>query len=268
MKYWLGSLFHRNAHSLPRRVYFAFLRRLRSVFRKRQAVYFVNINGRRYKRVVLGDSLEAQQVESALMALPDGVRFPPLIHRHENELLMAFAPGRRFDSRRPEDRDAMAGFLGALYGHDRQAVSPGSMVRRLDIDLDFLVDVALIDRDLADRLAQRAAEVRPEQVLVGIDYVDPVEKNFVVDDEGICAIDVESLRCNQPLGTGIAKAAVHWLAREHMAEFVARVEQAGNVPVADQLEFVEICFLVGWTKRKLLQGKRRFIDIDRLREIA
>ncbi len=80
MKLRLGSLFQTNAHSLPRRLYFALLRRLFAVFGKRQSVHFVQINGQRYKRVVFGDSFEAVTVERELNSAFGRSRFPALIH--------------------------------------------------------------------------------------------------------------------------------------------------------------------------------------------
>ena len=76
MKFRLGSLFQRNAHSIPRRLYFAGLSRVSGVFSKRQSVHFVTINGKRYKRVTLGDSFEALQVEEALRLAPADAGFP------------------------------------------------------------------------------------------------------------------------------------------------------------------------------------------------
>lgn len=268
MNYWLGSLFQRNAHSPARRLYFGWLRRFTGVFAKRQAVRFVRIGGKRYKKVIFGDSLEAHLVEDALMALPPGRYFPPLIYRHENELLMGFVDGRRFDASIAADRHAVAQMLGALYARDQQRVSSASLQARLEIDAQFLAEVGLVDTGLAQALVDRAESVRPESIVRGLDYVDPVEKNFIVCDGRAFAIDVESLQCDTALGTGIAKAALHWLERDAMPDFVEKVEKAGDVALRDQLEFVELCFRVGWIKRKLLQGKRRFIRIGLLRELV
>ncbi|MDT8410612.1 MAG: hypothetical protein RQ741_13520, partial [Wenzhouxiangellaceae bacterium] len=253
MKYWLGSLFHRNAHSPLRRLYFAWLKYFTGVFSKRQAVFFVKINGKRYKKVALGDSLEATQVEQALVALPFGRYFPPLIHRHENQLLMGFVEGRGFDASNEGDRDALAVLLGDLYAQGHRTMPAAPYQARLEIDIRFLIDVGLIEAELGDALLARAESVRPVDILVGLDYVDPVEKNFVVRDGQIYAIDVESLRSNIALGTGILKAGLHWLKRDQVAGFTERVEQAAGVDLHQQLEFVELCFRVGWIKRKLLQ---------------
>lgn len=267
MKFRLGSFFQKNAHSLPRRIYFALLRRLFGVFSKRQAVYFVNIGGMRFKRVVLGDSYEAARVEAALLAAPDEARFPPLIQRHENELLMGYVEGRRFDGASESDRNALADFLGVLYAAEKRTVPPGNLRRALETDLDFLLDAGLVDRPLGEALLARAGKLHPVEIQTGFDYLDPVEKNFIIADDALHAIDVESLRRDVPLGTGIAKAGIHWLARDRTRAFVERVERTAGVDLAVQLPYIELCFRVGWTKRKLLQGKHRSIRIELLREL-
>ena len=268
MAFRLGSFFQKNAHSTLRRLYFGVVSRVSGVFGKRQAVYFVDINGTRFKRVVLGDSYEACLVERALAAAPAEARFPQLIYRHENELLMSFIVGRKFDPSSASDRAALSAFFGALYGAERSSESAQNLWRALEIDLGFLVSAGLIEPTLSDSLRSRAAEIRPREIQVGLDYVDPVGKNFVVNDDGITAIDVESLRHGVPLGTGIAKAGVHWLERHAVADFVAQVSGVANFTLTGQQPFVELCFRVAWTKRKLLQGKHRSIRIDLLRELV
>src|SRR6056297_2140023 len=141
----LGSLYQKNAHSALRRLYFSLVRRFSGVFAKRQSVYFVEINGTRFKRVVMGDSYEARLVERALEAAPPQARFPQLIQRHENELLLSFAEGRRFDPSSASDRAALAAFFGALYSADRRGESTRTLWRALEIDLEFLVTAGLVE---------------------------------------------------------------------------------------------------------------------------
>ena len=268
MKFRLGSLFQKNAHSLPRRLYFSGVRRVAGVFSKRQAVYFVDINGTRFKRVVLGDSFEASQAEQALRSAPAAARFPALIQRHENELLLGFVEGRPFNPSQDADRHALAGFFGALYAVGRRGLATDALLQELQTDIGFLRTSGLIDAALARALLERAGELCPAEVQIGLDYVDPVAKNFVVSEGQLFAIDVESLRRDVPLGTGIAKAAVHWLGRDQAPDFIALVERAGDFTLSGQMPFVELCFRVGWTKRKLLQGKHGSIHIELLRELV
>jgi|SRR6056297_405300 len=264
----LGSLYQKNAHSALRRLYFSLVRRFSGVFAKRQSVYFVDINGTRFKRVVMGDSYEARLVERALEAAPPQARFPQLIQRHENELLLSFVEGRKFDPACASDRSALAVFFGSLYSTDRRGQSSRNLWQALEIDLEFLVTAGLLDSSLRATLVERAAALCPAEIQVGLDYVDPVAKNFVVDADAMVAIDVESLRQGVPLGTGIAKAGVHWLNRDAIGGFVDQVSEAAEFTLSGQQPFVELCFRVAWTKRKLLQGKHRSIRMELLRELV
>jgi hypothetical protein len=268
MTYWLGSLFQRNAHSLPRRLYFAVLPRLNAVFSKRQSVHFVSVNGTPYKRVVLGDSREAELVERALERAPAGAAFPPLIHRHENELLLAFVEGRRFDPLNADDRHALVLFLGALYSAPRTGEATDRLRRRFEVDAAFLNSAGLIDSGLHRALQRRADAVQPAEIEFGLDYTDPVTKNFIVSGEQLFAIDVEGLREDAPIGTAIAKAGVHWLARDERDGFLDAVEELSGDVIRPQFDFIELCFRTGWTKRKLLDGRHRAIRIELLDELV
>jgi hypothetical protein len=261
MKARLGSWFQKNAHSFPRRLYFGWLQRWRGVFAKRQSVHFVSIHGRRYKRVVFGDSFQAAQVEAALDAFAQSRRFPPLVHRHENELLVGFVEGRSFDREDSADRARLADFLAELW--QRASVerprSELSFDARLAVDLDLLVQARVIEVARAEALAERARAVAPETVWMGYDYVDPVTKNFLIENDRLVAIDVESLQADQPLGTGLAQASLRWLAPGDVAVMASQVAESGGPDIDAQLDYVRLITTVAWTKRKFLQGKTHFI---------
>ncbi|NKI34069.1 hypothetical protein HFP89_02675 [Wenzhouxiangella sp. XN79A] len=272
MKARLGSLFQTNAHSWPRRLYFGWLRRWRGVFAKRQSVHFVSVHGTRYKRVVFGDSAQAAEVESALDAFAGSGRFPPLVHRHENELLLGFVEGRAFDPGDTADRARLAEFLAALWQHSavEQPCTALPFDARLAVDLDFLVQARVLDRARAEALADRAAAVAPATLVTGFDYVDPVAKNFVIAGEApggeqsprLVAIDVESLRADQPLGTGLAQASLRWLSPGDVDVMASQVAESGGPDIDPQLDYVRLITTVAWTKRKFLQGKTHFIRAE------
>lgn len=96
---------------------------------------------------------------------------------------------------------------------------------------------------------------------MGLDYVDPVLKNFVLRDDGagLCAVDAESLVDDHPLGSGIAKALIHWL-RPWEEDFWGHFEAAGGPAIREAFPFVELCFVARWTKTKVLTGKHKVVD--------
>ena len=270
MKRLLGIWFHRNAHSPLRRVYFWCLRRLIGVFGKTQRVYFVNINGRRYKRVVFSDSLQAVQVQQGLDQFAHKGYFPELVERHENELLLGFIQGEAFDPGAPAHLEYLGDFFSDLYQHEPHdiAVEASFLPQRLQTDLRFLQHSGVIDSETQRRLAERAHGLQPQRLLLGWDYVDPVTKNFLIAAQKLAVIDVESLVPATPFGTGLAKAQLHWLDDAALNVLLQRIGEQGGPDLQPQLNYVALCFRVAWTKRKLLQGKRNFIERARLTEWA
>lgn len=245
------------------------LRRLLSAgwLRKSQRRRFVRVNGQICKRLLLHDSHLAAEIERNLEAFGPSVMFPPLITRFENEIWVEFIPGEKLT--RSDDRvvAAMAGFYSALYARaPRQvALAETPYADRVQRDLRFLHRAGLIDEATWRDLAAAAEALAPPRLWLGFDYVDPVLKNFIwrADSGRLCAVDVESLVCDQPLGTGIAKAAVHWLDPAQRAGLLARLDPAVPDFRAD-LPFVELAFLARWTKTKLLTGKTHLVDPARL----
>lgn len=262
-----GTSTQRHVHPLWRRVYDRLRPLFGGVVGKTQKAYFVTLNGHRYKRLVLGDAWQAARIERELEQFEPGESFPPLILRHENELLLGYVEGRRFDGSDAADRERLARFYAMLYRRSSRQLATAELplAARLERDLQFLVDVGTLDAADLPALRARAEALQPERVWLGFDYVDPVEKNFVCTGTGVTAVDVESLVSNEALGAGIAKARVHWLGEAQTGAFLENMAAAGAPDLSTQLPYVELCFVAGWTKRKVLQGKRHFVQPSRLR---
>lgn len=264
----IGRFSHRRVHSPGRRL----LDFIRSVFLggvgKSQRVYFVRIGAQRYKRVVFGDAWQAATVAANLEALGHLGAFPGIVLVHENELWVNFVQGERLDPADEIGRRALAEFFAGLYGYQPQRLSMAERPdhARLLADLKFLETVEVISPDLSRRLAARAESIRPEFLWLGYDYIDPVLKNFVTRAGKAIAIDVESLQADQPLGLGIAKSRLHWL-KPPGDDFVRAIIERGAPDIRPQLDYVELAFLVAWTKRKLLTGKRGRVRPERLEEV-
>ena len=124
--------------------------------------------------------------------------------------------------------------------------------------LAFLRETRVIGNEAWCDLSATAQRIAPATVAVGFEYTDPVLKNFVRPDAGgpLCAVDVECLVENRPLGLGIAKASVYWLAPPQRERLLASFD-ASLPQLRAQLPYVELCFLARWTKTKFLTGKRK-----------
>ncbi len=235
-----------------------------------QRVFLVEIAGRRYKRVVFADSLQAREIGDRLLLFGPERVYPRLIHERENELWLEFVEGRALSAAEPisdERLDALAELLAVLYRRDARLL-PLEQTRfphGLETDLGFLRDVGVLADDLERELVRRAARVGPKEVWVGYDCTDLIAKNLVVEPDGrLRVVDVESLGAGQLLGTGVAKAALRWpaLARPGAGEpaLLERLVQAGAPDLRPGFPFAELCFRAAWLKNAFLEGKRRFVD--------
>lgn len=243
----------------------SFIRRLLAPawLRKSQHLRLVQVNGVRYKRLVLHDAFIASEIERNLEAFGPSPRLPKLVTRFENEIWVEFVPGEvltRVD-------DAALADIGAFYVElysrakrvQRTAETPWP--QRLQRDLEFLRATHLIGDATWSDLVATAQRITPAELSLGFDYTDPVLKNFVRPARGgpLCAIDVESLVRERPIGAGIAKAAVFWLEPQMRSRLLESLHAA--VPeLRAQLPFVELCFLARWTKTKFLTGKRKRVS--------
>lgn len=239
------------------------LRRRGGGMGKSQRLYFVTLNGHRYKRLILQDSSTAKGIEGLLERQGFGPAFPRVVARHENELWLEFVDGRPVTPTEPALVKALAGFYAALHGDAPrlETLEDSRLPLRLERDLDFLRQAGVLDDGRHARLGEAARRLAPEKLWMGLDYVDPVLKNFVLRDDGagLCAVDAESLVDDYPLGTGIAKALLHWL-RPWEKDFWSHFEATGGPAIRAAFPFVELCFVARWTKTKALTGKHKAVD--------
>ena len=230
---------------------------------KSQDLRFVTINGHRFKRLILRDSYMAEKIEENLGKFGPSDFFPPLVTRFENEVWVEFVDGAPADAIDEARIGQFAAFYRALYVRQPQLLDLGQTVfaDRLQQDLRFLNQVGVLSGGAHRDLGSVAREVAPDAVWVGFDYVDPVLKNFIerADGRGLCAIDVESLVDGQLIGTGVAKACVHWL-EPHRAEFCRRIKGLDPPDFLGYFPFVELCLIARWSKTKFLTGKFKFVD--------
>jgi len=250
----------RPAHSLARRLLYRCRSMLEGGIHKTQQVYFVERAGKRFKRVVFADSHLAEQVARCLRAAPVADLMPRLVLSHEREIWVEYVEGRPIDVRNRPERDQLAAFYARLYrtGEPASADLQSQLQVAVETDLWFLGEVGVLSAARVSQLLALSRQLAPLELLLGFDYVDPVAKNFLIADSRLRVIDVESLQEEQPLGTGLAKAAVHWAEVDGSA-FREQVFAECAPAIRSQYPYVQLCFLAAWTKRKLLSGKRRYV---------
>ncbi|MCS6924919.1 MAG: hypothetical protein NZ578_03345 [Candidatus Binatia bacterium] len=259
---------------LKKRIQYLLARLLGPRLLKSQRLYFVTINGRRFKRLVLRDSYLAAEIERNLERFGTSPYFPTLIARHENEIWLEFIDGTPIDTADEHLAKQIAEFYAAVYTRSPEQVETATtpFPARLHRHLCFLQQVGVLSDEVYRDLTAAATRLTPPRVWIGFDYTDPVLKNFVRVPAGdhLCAVDVESLRSNLLIGSGIAKACVRQLGafREVLLAHLAQK------PVPDfqaYLPFVELALLAAQTQKAFLQRKWRFVRptlFDRFRQYA
>lgn len=244
------------------------LRRLfaRGWLHKSQQTHIVKVNGVRYKRLVLHDAYLAGRIERTLEAFGPTPRLPRLVTRFENELWLQFVPGEALTQADDFALAQVAAFYSEVYSRATRIVAERetALSQRLERDLAFLRETRIISDETWRDLLATARHIAPATVAVGFEYTDPVLKNFVrPETEGpLCAVDVECLVEDRPLGLGLAKASVYWLTAPQRERLLAELDPM--LPqLRAQLPYVELCFLARWTKTKFLTGKRKLAQEQR-----
>lgn len=239
-----------------------------------QRVFLVEVNGRRFKRVVFPDSLLAREAATHLTTFgPDRI-YPTLIYARENELWVEFVEGRLLSEIDPIEDARLAGVadvVASLYTRDPRQVpiEETSTAHVLETDLHFLRDVGVVEPQRHGELMGFAERHAPKQVWIGYDCIDVIRKNFVLEPGGrVRMVDVESLVSDHLIGWGVAKACVRWLG-ESRGGFLDLLAQRGVPDFQAYFPYVELCFVAYFLKNSFLEGKRRFVDpglLDRFRE--
>jgi hypothetical protein len=239
-------------------------------FVKRQRVYRVTIDGKRLKRLVFDGAERPIRIGAALAAFDRADIFPRLYAQYDNELWVGYLEGTpvgRSDDGVLED---FAELISILYrtGSKEVATSETSFDGAFDADLELLRETHLLESGLADDCAAVFANFAPERIWTGFDYGDALLKNLLRCEDGkIRFIDVESIRTDAVLGTGIAKSLVRWIGNDR-TKFLDRLESSGAAPFRPYLPAVELSFLAAWTKRSLLQRKDGLVSAEPFRDVV
>ena len=229
---------------------------------KSHVVHFVQIGEARFKRVGFAAAETAQAVAEGLERLADSACFPALLMRDGHQVWVDYVPGGPPQLSDPADQQRLVEFFVRLYGQAPvQTTDPAPISVLVARDLDFLSRCGVLTQDRSHRLLELERALRPSQVCLGMDYIDPLAKNFVIRGDQAVAIDIEALILDTPLGTGLAKAWLRW-PFDPAPEVLRRVLAAGGPDLAPQLAWTRLSFLGSYFKQKVLQGKPTYIRLD------
>lgn len=264
----------RSGNSVLRRIRYWASRLAGARLQKSQKMYFVTINGQRFKRMLQPDAYTAARIEEALTRFGASDRIPGLAVVYEREVWVDFIDGER-----PGRVDetlvlGIADFFAILNAKDPRLVPatetrfPDDLVR----NLEFLHKVGVLEDEAYRDLRAAVDVLTPDSLWVGFDYTDAVLKNFIVaaDDGRICAIDVESIFADALIGMSFAKASERWMSA-HREVFLDQLNRPGVPDYRPYLAFVELHFLAHWMKRAFVEQKWKFVDaakFERFRSAA
>ncbi len=237
---------------------------------KAHLVQIVEADGRKLKRVIFETEQEAARVAGCLRELKSTRRFPGLLDQAGRKLEVEFVAGPVASQRRRADHAAVADFFVDLYaGQAVTAVDPAglALAKAVDTALEKLCSAAWINAGEAERLAALARDWQPRQVWLGHEYIDPIARNFVIADQRALAIDIEALWPNQPLGLGLAKAALRWLSISPDTVFESVLQRSGR-DLKRQYPWVSLCFTAVYFAQKLDQNKPGHIRIEALTRVG
>ena len=225
---------------------------------KRQSVLPVNVNGRRFKRVMCGDSHQAQAIAACLEAFGPSPHLPTVVLTTGKEVWVDYLAGRPFRPDDGSDLDCIYAFYGHLYNRRpyQQALEDTVYPERLSRDLWVLQEVGALDSQTAARLLSRAESHAPEQVWIGFDYDDARLDNFLLGSNGTpIGIDVENLKGDTLLGMGLASARLHW-AHRHGPPFARMCAENGLSDIATSFPFIDFCYRAAILKQRHVKRKR------------
>ena len=235
----------------------------------RPRVRFETIGGERLKRVRFFSAEAAATQERRFARFGPTPHFPTVVGRFGPEMLVEFVHGpvaKRGDRQVVEE---VADFYAALYSRDpwQSSAMPSELLQRLEQDLGLLRDGGVLQPAEAKQLLRLGETRAPAQLWVGFDYSDPVPKNFVRrPGKPLCAVDIESLRCDRPLGFGVAKACARWL-EPFRTELLDRMAAQDAPDFQAYFPFIELCFLVQWTGNNVRKKAWRPVARERFAEL-
>ncbi len=229
---------------------------------------FVDFAGLRIKQVAFPDSAEARRVETLLLETATLGLFPGFVFRLENTVWVRFLPGHKPDPVKATDMTAMTGFFTGLYQARpvRCGLEQTDFPARLLSNLRVLGEVGRLDDKRVSALQELADRCGPEQVWIGLDYIDALAKNFIISGGRAVGIDIEAIHDGMLLGMGLAKARYRWL-DEHADQIIDQLGEQGGPDLKAQWRYARLYFLASYGVQNLMRGKAGKIRTEAFDEL-
>ncbi len=253
----------KSANPWWRRLHHAWLALAGRQRHKSNQTLFVDFDGLRIKQVAFPDSAEAGRVELLLRETDALGLFPGFVFRLENTVWVHFVPGHKPGPGTSSDIAAMTGFFSRLYQARpvQRRLEQTDLHARLLEHLRVLAAVGRLDGERVSALEELAERIRPEQVWMGLDYIDALAKNFIISDGRAVGIDIEAIHDGLLLGMGLAKARYRWL-DEQADSMIEQLGKQGGPDLRPQWAHTRLVFLASYGVQNLMRGKTGKIQVD------
>jgi len=183
---------------------------------------------------------------------------PAPVFRHGHQLWVPFIDGRELNPNDRHDTEGVLRFFARLYQVRcrRVPMQELSVHQRLLANLDFLHEIGCLDAASSELLKSTGHRMRPMHLWLGIDYIDPLARNFLITPGGLRAIDIDAFQAETPLGTGLCKAQLRWLDLDDR-EVLAALARLKGPNLAAQWAYVKLHFLAAYAKQRVFRGHHR-----------
>ena len=226
---------------------------------------FVFIGDQQYKRLKFKDTYTSENANRILEKLHKHRFFPKVLIQHENELWLEYIEGVLLSTVNDAICEELADLYYTLHVTSSKQTSSERFVNQIEVNLNFLYKMEIISHKEHQKLRELLSKNTPEKVWTGLDYVDAIQSNFLTNKsiDTLYAIDVDSLRDDSLLGTGLIKANTIWLDDIHLKKIITSLKAKNSPDFFLYILFIQLHFRSKWLKSLFLRNKQRRLKKNR-----
>lgn len=226
---------------------------------------FVFIGDQQYKRLKFKDTYTSENTNRILEKLHKHRFFPKVLIQHENELWLEYIEGVLLSTVNDAICEELADLYYTLHVTSPKQTSSERFVDQIEVNLNFLYKMEIISHKEHQKLRELLSKNTPEKVWTGLDYVDAIQSNFLTNKsiDTLYAIDVDSIRDDSLLGTGLIKANTIWLDDIHLKKIITSLKAKNSPDFFLYILFIQLHFRSKWLKSLFLRNKQRRLKKNR-----